>query len=55
MLSDRAQILITAIDQTKQAFASVKGNQEGLMSAARSVNGVLAVPAATACQPDAAQ
>jgi hypothetical protein len=42
MPSDRAQILITAIDQTKQAFASVKGNLEGLMTAAKSVNGVLA-------------
>ena len=42
MPSDRAQILITAIDQTKQAFASLKGNLEGLMTAAKSVNGVLA-------------
>jgi len=40
--SDRAQILITAIDQTKQAFASVKTNLEGLTGAASKVNGVLA-------------
>jgi len=40
--SDRAQILITAIDQTKSALASVKSNLEGLSSAASKVNGVLA-------------
>jgi hypothetical protein len=40
--SDRAQILITAIDQTKVALASVKANLEGLSSAASKVNGVLA-------------
>jgi uncharacterized phage infection (PIP) family protein YhgE len=40
--SDRAQILITAVDQTKAAFASVKANLEGLTSAASKVNGVLA-------------
>ena len=42
MASDRAQILITAIDQTKAALASVKGNLEGLSAAASKVNGVLA-------------
>ncbi len=42
MASERAQILIAAIDQTKQAFASVKGGLEGITSAAKSVNGVLA-------------
>jgi hypothetical protein len=40
--SDRAQILITAIDQTKAALASVKGNLEGLSTAASNGNGVLA-------------
>jgi hypothetical protein len=40
--SDRAQILITAVDQTKAAFASVKANLEGLTSAVSKVNGVLA-------------
>ena len=42
MASDRAQILITAVDQTKSALASVKGNLEGLSVAASKVNGVLA-------------
>ena len=42
MASDRAQILITAVDQTRSALASVKGNLEGLSSAASKVNGVLA-------------
>lgn len=42
MASDRAQILITAIDQTKQAFASVKANLDGLTGTASKVNGVLA-------------
>lgn len=42
MASDRAQILITALDQTKQAFASVKSNLEGLSGAAGKVNGLLA-------------
>lgn len=42
MASDRAQILISAVDQTKQAFASVKANLEGLSSAASKVNGLLA-------------
>ena len=42
MASDRAQILITAIDQTRQAFASVKANLEGLSNVAGKINGVLA-------------
>lgn len=42
MPNDRAQILISAVDQTRQAFASVKGNLEGLSSAASKVNGLLA-------------
>lgn len=42
MASDRAQILITAVDQTKAALASVKGNLEGLSVAAGKVSGVLA-------------
>ena len=41
MASDRAQILITAIDQTRQAFASAKSNLEGLSSAASKVNSLL--------------
>lgn len=42
MASDRAQILITAVDQTKAAFASVKANLEGLSTAASRVHGLLA-------------
>lgn len=42
MPSDRAQILITAVDQTKGALASVKSNLEGLSNAAGKINGVLA-------------
>jgi hypothetical protein len=42
MASDRAQILITAVDQTRAALASVKGNLEGLSAAASKVSGVLA-------------
>jgi hypothetical protein len=42
MASERAQILITALDQTKAAFASAKGNLEGLSSAASKVNALLA-------------
>lgn len=42
MASERAQILISAIDQTKQAFASVKGNLEGLSGAVGKVQGLLA-------------
>lgn len=41
MASERAQILITAIDQTRQAFASVKGNLEGLSGVASKLNGLL--------------
>jgi|GEM_PF-709618 len=41
-MNDRAQILITAIDQTKAAFASAKSNMEGLLASAEKVNGVLA-------------
>ena len=42
MASDRAQILITAVDQTRSALAQVKANLEGLSVAANKVNGVLA-------------
>jgi hypothetical protein len=42
MASDRAQILITAVDQTKAALSSVKANLEGLSGAASKINGVLA-------------
>lgn len=42
MASERAQILITAVDQTRQAFDSVKGNLEGLSSVASKVSGLLA-------------
>lgn len=42
MASDRAQILITAVDQTKAALSSVKSNLEGLSGAASKINGVLA-------------
>ncbi len=42
MASDRAQILITAVDQTKAALASVKAGLEGLSGAAGKINGVLA-------------
>lgn len=42
MASERAQILITAIDQTRGALASVKANLEGLSTAAGKVSGVLA-------------
>lgn len=42
MASERAQILITAIDQTKSALASVKGGLEGILTSAGKVNGVLA-------------
>lgn len=41
-MNNRAQILITAVDQTKAAFASVKANLEGLSAAASKVNGILA-------------
>lgn len=42
MAVDRAQIIITAVDQTRSAFASVKSNLEGLSSAANKINRVLA-------------
>ena len=41
-MADRAQILITAIDQTRQAFASAKSNLEQLTTAARTVNSLFA-------------
>jgi len=41
MASSRAQILITAVNQTQAAFNAVKGGLSGLASAAQSVNGVL--------------
>lgn len=42
MASNRAQILISAIDQTKTAFNSIKRGLGGLTDVARAVNGVLA-------------
>ena len=42
MASNRAQILISAIDQTKTAFDSIKRGLGGLTDVARGVNGVLA-------------
>jgi len=42
MASNRAQILITAVDQTKTAFDSIKRGLGGLTDTAKSVNGVLA-------------
>jgi hypothetical protein len=42
MASNRAQILISAIDQTKTAFDSIKRGLGGLTDTAKSVNGVLA-------------
>ncbi|AOS78296.1 phage tail protein [Hydrogenophaga sp. PBC] len=41
MASNRAQILITAVNQTQAAFNAVKGGLSGLASAAQSVNGML--------------
>ncbi len=41
MASNRAQILITAVNQTQAAFNAVKGGLSGLAAAAQSVNGVL--------------
>ena len=41
-MNDRAQILITAVDQTKAALASVKAGLEGLSGAAGKINGMLA-------------
>jgi hypothetical protein len=42
MASNRAQILISAVDQTKTAFDSIKRGLGGLTDVARGVNGVLA-------------
>ena len=42
MASNRAQILISAVDQTKTAFDSIKRNLGALGDAARSLNGMLA-------------
>ncbi len=42
MASNRAQILISAVDQTKTAFDSIKRGLSGLTDTARSVNGLLA-------------
>ncbi|HHZ6099159.1 hypothetical protein [Metapseudomonas otitidis] len=42
MASNRAQILISAVDQTKTAFDSIKRGLGGLTDTAKSVNGVLA-------------
>ena len=42
MASNRAQILISAVDQTKTAFDSIKRGLGGLTDTARSANGLLA-------------
>ncbi len=42
MASNRAQILISAVDLTKAAFDSIKRGLSGLTDTAKSVNGVLA-------------
>lgn len=42
MASNRAQILISAVDQTKTAFDSIKRGLGGLTDTAKRVNGVLA-------------
>lgn len=42
MANNRAQLLITAVDQTRGAFDSIKRNLGGLGDAARSLNGLLA-------------
>ena len=42
MANNRAQILISAVDQTKTAFDSIKRGLGGLTDTARSVNGLLA-------------
>jgi hypothetical protein len=41
-MNNRAQILISAVDQTKTAFDSIKRGLGGLTDTAKSVNGVLA-------------
>lgn len=48
MASDRAQILITAIDQTRQAFASAKSNLEQLSSVTEKLNGLFGLFGAAA-------
>jgi hypothetical protein len=40
-MTNRAQILVTAVDQTRSAFASIQGNLRALTDHARSVNGLL--------------
>ncbi|WP_447860957.1 phage tail protein [Nitrospira calida] len=42
MATERAQILIRAVDETRAAFGSIQRNLGGLADAARRVNGVLA-------------
>lgn len=42
MANNRAQILISAVDQTKTAFDSIKRGLGGLTDAAKGINGVLA-------------
>jgi hypothetical protein len=42
MANDRVQLLITATDQTRAAFDSIKRNLGGLADAAKNVNGLLA-------------
>jgi hypothetical protein len=41
MANNRAQLLITAVDQTRGAFDSIKRNLGDLGNAARSINGLL--------------
>lgn len=41
-MSNRVQLVVTTVDDTRGAFASIKRNLGGLADAARSVNGVLA-------------
>jgi hypothetical protein len=41
-MNNRAQILISAVDQTKTAFDSIKRGLGGLADTAKRVNGVLA-------------
>lgn len=48
MASDRAQILITAVDQTRQAFASAKSNLEQLSSATEKLNSLFGLFGAAA-------
>ena len=48
MASERAQILITAVDQTKQAFASAKSSLENLSSVTEKLNGLFGLFGAAA-------